>query len=124
MLPSTAKPIEVSSSRPSIAPEQTYTRNSQYSNQIDESRLTPDSQFTDSKSSEMYKFTAHLYGENKPFVTSVANLRIESAGEFDRVNQEFKRLKTSNNFTHYIIETSHPLRFEIEKLPGVQDQIV
>ena len=40
------------------------------------------------------------------------------------MSEEFKTLKTSNNFTHYIIDTSHPLRYEIEQLADVQDKIV
>lgn len=37
-------------------------KGSTYFNQYEDSRLTPDSQFTDSRSSEMMKFNAHLYG--------------------------------------------------------------
>jgi hypothetical protein len=86
--------------------------------------MTPDSQITDSKTSSMYKFNAHLYGETKPYLTSLGDMKIDSPGELEKVGQEMRTLRTSNNFTHYIIDTSHPLRYEIEQIPDVQDKVV
>lgn len=78
---------------------------------------------TDSRPSMSKIFNAHLYGENKPYLTS-GNMKIDSSGDLSRIYQDLKNLKTSNNFTHFIIDTTHPMRSQIGDYAGVQDKIV
>lgn len=96
------------------------TRNHQFNNPDETSGLSRDSQFTD-KTSSLYKaMQPHLYNDQR---IQANNFRAADEDQLHRLREEYKSLKTKNNYTHYIIDTSHPLWLEIEKLPNAQDKV-